>query len=149
METWACRFLPSAGTDRLPPGRRASASSAASAGRASAAAKLWVPEASVVNCQFPVAVAARMQIGHFSTEIVISHWPPRSPTASSPGGGGARQPRVDSATLLRRSWASSPTAPDAVDAADRVRIVRPFHSLSGQDLVLVCERRNRHGERVW
>ena len=28
------------------------------------------PEGSVVNCDFPVAVAARMQIGHFLTEIV-------------------------------------------------------------------------------
>jgi N-methylhydantoinase B len=28
------------------------------------------PEGSVVNCTFPVAVAARMQIGHFLTEIV-------------------------------------------------------------------------------
>jgi N-methylhydantoinase B len=31
---------------------------------------LKAPEASVVNCSFPVAVAARMQIGHFLTEIV-------------------------------------------------------------------------------
>lgn len=28
------------------------------------------PEGSVVNCTFPVAVAARMQIGHFITEII-------------------------------------------------------------------------------
>jgi len=28
------------------------------------------PEGSVVNCRFPAAVAARMQIGHFMTEIV-------------------------------------------------------------------------------
>lgn len=28
------------------------------------------PEESVVNCQFPAAVAARMQIGHFVTEII-------------------------------------------------------------------------------
>ncbi|MBL7205957.1 MAG: hydantoinase B/oxoprolinase family protein, partial [Desulfobacteraceae bacterium] len=28
------------------------------------------PEGSVVNCKFPVAVAARMQIGHFLTEII-------------------------------------------------------------------------------
>lgn len=28
------------------------------------------PEGSVVNCKFPVAVAARMQIGHFITEII-------------------------------------------------------------------------------
>jgi len=31
---------------------------------------LKAPEGSVVNCSFPVAVAARMQIGHFLTEIV-------------------------------------------------------------------------------
>ena len=30
-----------------------------------------------------------------------------------------------------------------------MRIVHPFHPLSGQDLVVVCERRNRHGERIW
>ncbi len=32
--------------------------------------RLEAPEASVVNCRFPVAVAARMQIGHFLTEVV-------------------------------------------------------------------------------
>ncbi|MBU1495216.1 MAG: hydantoinase B/oxoprolinase family protein, partial [Actinobacteria bacterium] len=31
---------------------------------------LEAPEGTVVNCTFPVAVAARMQIGHFLTEIV-------------------------------------------------------------------------------
>jgi N-methylhydantoinase B len=31
---------------------------------------LKAPEGTVVNCKFPVAVAARMQIGHFLTEIV-------------------------------------------------------------------------------
>lgn len=31
---------------------------------------LEAPEGSVVNCTFPAAVAARMQIGHFMTEIV-------------------------------------------------------------------------------
>jgi len=31
---------------------------------------LHAPEGSVVNCRFPAAVAARMQIGHFMTEIV-------------------------------------------------------------------------------
>ena len=28
------------------------------------------PEGTVVNCTFPAAVAARMQIGHFVTEII-------------------------------------------------------------------------------
>ncbi len=36
----------------------------------SAPIAMRAPEASVVNCTFPVAVAARMQIGHFLTEIV-------------------------------------------------------------------------------
>ncbi|MBN2359119.1 MAG: hydantoinase B/oxoprolinase family protein [Deltaproteobacteria bacterium] len=31
---------------------------------------LRAPEGSVVNCRFPAAVAARMQIGHFMTEII-------------------------------------------------------------------------------
>jgi len=33
--------------------------------------KMIAPEKSVVNCQFPAAVAARMQIGHFMTEMVF------------------------------------------------------------------------------
>ncbi len=32
--------------------------------------RLRAPEGSVVNCRFPAAVAARMQVGHFLTEIV-------------------------------------------------------------------------------
>ena len=32
--------------------------------------KLAAPEGSVVNCRFPAAVAARMQIGHFMAEII-------------------------------------------------------------------------------
>lgn len=32
--------------------------------------KLIAPEGSVVNCRFPAAVAARMQVGHFMTEII-------------------------------------------------------------------------------
>jgi N-methylhydantoinase B len=32
--------------------------------------RLTAPEGSVVNCRFPAAVAARMQIGHFLTEII-------------------------------------------------------------------------------
>ena len=31
---------------------------------------LKAPEGTVVNCRFPAAVAARMQIGHFLTEII-------------------------------------------------------------------------------
>jgi N-methylhydantoinase B len=33
--------------------------------------KMAAPEGSVVNCTFPAAVAARMQIGHFMTEMVF------------------------------------------------------------------------------
>jgi N-methylhydantoinase B len=32
--------------------------------------KLKIPEGTVVNCKYPAAVAARMQIGHFMTEII-------------------------------------------------------------------------------
>jgi N-methylhydantoinase B len=33
--------------------------------------KMTAPEATVVNCKFPCAVAARMQVGHFMTEMVF------------------------------------------------------------------------------
>jgi N-methylhydantoinase B len=33
--------------------------------------KMTAPEGTVVNCEFPAAVAARMQIGHFMTEMVF------------------------------------------------------------------------------
>jgi N-methylhydantoinase B len=33
--------------------------------------KMSAPQGSVVNCRFPAAVAARMQIGHFMTEMVF------------------------------------------------------------------------------
>jgi N-methylhydantoinase B len=33
--------------------------------------KMAAPEGTVVNCKFPAAVAARMQIGHFMTEMVF------------------------------------------------------------------------------
>lgn len=32
--------------------------------------QLFAPEGSVVNCRFPVAVAARMGVGHFLTEVI-------------------------------------------------------------------------------
>jgi N-methylhydantoinase B len=34
--------------------------------------KMTAPEGTVVNCKFPAAVAARMQIGHFMTEMVFN-----------------------------------------------------------------------------
>lgn len=37
---------------------------------AAAPIELIAPEGTVVNCRFPAAVAARMQIGHFVTEII-------------------------------------------------------------------------------
>lgn len=33
--------------------------------------QMTAPEGTVVNCRFPVAVAARMQVGHFMTEMVF------------------------------------------------------------------------------
>ena len=33
--------------------------------------KMTAPEGTVVNCKFPAAVAARMQIGHFMTEMIF------------------------------------------------------------------------------
>jgi N-methylhydantoinase B len=37
---------------------------------AAAPIRLIAPEGTVVNCRFPAAVAARMQIGHFMTELI-------------------------------------------------------------------------------
>ena len=41
--------------------------------------KMTAPEGSVVNCSFPAAVAARMQIGHFMTEMVFKALAPATP----------------------------------------------------------------------
>jgi N-methylhydantoinase B len=49
---------------------------------------LSAPEGSVVNCKFPAAVAARMQIGHFMTEVIyraLSGVLPKSVIAGSGG----------------------------------------------------------------
>jgi N-methylhydantoinase B len=46
------------------------------------------PEASVVNCSFPVAVAARMQVGHFLTEIVYRALADAAPDRVIAGSGG-------------------------------------------------------------
>ncbi len=40
---------------------------------------LKAPEGSVVNCRFPVAVAARLQVGHFMTELVYRALAPAAP----------------------------------------------------------------------
>ncbi|MDR3568990.1 MAG: hydantoinase B/oxoprolinase family protein [Syntrophobacteraceae bacterium] len=49
---------------------------------------LKAPEGSVVNCRFPAAVAARMQIGHFITEIVYRAMAPALPHRVLAGSGG-------------------------------------------------------------
>jgi len=46
------------------------------------------PEGSVVNCKFPAAVAARMQIGHFLTEIIYRALADALPDRVIAGGGG-------------------------------------------------------------
>jgi len=50
--------------------------------------KLKAPEGTVVNCQFPAAVAARLVIGHYITEIIyraLSEVAPRKVIAASGG----------------------------------------------------------------
>jgi N-methylhydantoinase B len=49
---------------------------------------LKAPEGTVVNCSFPVAVAARMQIGHFLTEIVYRAMADALPDRVIAGSGG-------------------------------------------------------------
>ncbi len=49
---------------------------------------LKAPEGSVVNCRFPAAVAARMQIGHFMTEILYRALAPALPQRVIAGSGG-------------------------------------------------------------
>ncbi|WP_028319940.1 hydantoinase B/oxoprolinase family protein [Desulfatiglans anilini] len=49
---------------------------------------LVAPEGSVVNCRFPAAVAARMQIGHFVTEIIYRALAGAVPARVIAGSGG-------------------------------------------------------------
>ena len=49
---------------------------------------LKAPEGSVVNCKFPVAVAARMQVGHFMTEIIYKALADAVPDRVIAGSGG-------------------------------------------------------------
>ena len=49
---------------------------------------LTAPEGTVVNCKFPAAVAARMQIGHFMTEIIYRALAQALPTRVIAGSGG-------------------------------------------------------------
>lgn len=50
--------------------------------------KMRAPEGSVVNCKFPAAVAARMQIGHFVTEIIYRALADALPDRVIAGSGG-------------------------------------------------------------
>jgi N-methylhydantoinase B len=49
---------------------------------------LVAPEGSVVNCRFPAAVAARMQIGHFLTELIYRAMAQALPERVLAGSGG-------------------------------------------------------------
>jgi len=55
---------------------------------AAAPIRLIAPEGSVVNCRFPAAVAARMQIGHFMTEIIYRALAKALPQRVVAGSGG-------------------------------------------------------------
>lgn len=55
---------------------------------AAAPIRLTAPEGTVVNCRFPAAVAARMQVGHFMTEIVYRALAKALPDRVVAGGGG-------------------------------------------------------------
>ena len=50
--------------------------------------QMSAPEGSVVNCRFPAAVAARMQIGHFMTEMVFKALAAATPHNIIAGSGG-------------------------------------------------------------
>jgi len=50
--------------------------------------RLLAPEGSVINCRFPAAVAARMQVGHFLTEIIYRALAPALPDRVAAGSGG-------------------------------------------------------------
>ncbi len=50
--------------------------------------KMTAPEGSVVNCRFPAAVAARMQVGHFMTEMVFKALSAATPDNIIAGSGG-------------------------------------------------------------
>jgi N-methylhydantoinase B len=50
--------------------------------------RMTAPEGCVVNCRFPAAVAARMQIGHFMTEMVFRALAAATPDRIIAGSGG-------------------------------------------------------------
>ncbi len=55
---------------------------------AAAPIRLIAPEGTVVNCRFPAAVAARMQIGHFLTEVIYRALAEALPERVIAGSGG-------------------------------------------------------------
>ena len=50
--------------------------------------KMTAPEGSIINCKFPAAVAARMQVGHFMTEMVFNALSEATPDNIIAGSGG-------------------------------------------------------------
>lgn len=50
--------------------------------------KMTAPEGSIINCRFPAAVAARMQVGHFMTEMVFNALSKATPDNIIAGSGG-------------------------------------------------------------
>ncbi len=50
--------------------------------------RMTAPEGSIVNCRFPAAVAARMQVGHFMTEMVFKALAAAAPENIIAGSGG-------------------------------------------------------------
>ena len=50
--------------------------------------RMTAPEGSIVNCKFPAAVAARMQVGHFMTEMVFKALAAAAPDNIIAGSGG-------------------------------------------------------------
>lgn len=49
---------------------------------------MTAPEGTVVNCKFPAAVAARLQVGHFMTELTYRALAPAAPKRILAGSGG-------------------------------------------------------------
>jgi len=50
--------------------------------------KMTAPKGSIINCKFPAAVAARMQVGHFMTEMVFNALSEATPDNIIAGSGG-------------------------------------------------------------
>ncbi len=50
--------------------------------------RMTAPKGTIINCSFPSAVAARMQVGHFMTEMVFNALAPATPDNIIAGSGG-------------------------------------------------------------